>query len=113
MITPNVADATRFAAVPTRTKTGTDALEQKRVPLSYSTQISAPSDLRFVSQPSPAAGASQPGVSEFPDYVYEAHGGAGVWIYYVELGVNTASVVSIPQTTTNTPSDCFRVIAYD
>jgi hypothetical protein len=92
-VTLNQVDAIDFAAVPVATPRAADK-KRRQQSMSFSTQTSAPSDLRFVSQPSPTAGATQPGVDQFPNYVYESRAGSGVFVYHVEFGVNTVNPVS-------------------
>ncbi len=93
LVTLNQVDAIDFAAILAPTPSAADR-KKRQQSISFSTQTSAPSDLRFVSQPSPTAGATQPGVDEFPNYVYESHAGSGVFVYHVEFGVNTVNPVS-------------------
>lgn len=92
-MTLNQVNAIDFAAILAPTPSAADR-KKRQQSISFSTQTSAPSDLRFVSQPSPTAGATQPGVDEFPNYVYESHAGSGVFVYHVEFGVNTVNPVS-------------------
>ena len=64
-----------------------ESLEKRATTLS--TQITPVTELRVISQPTDV-----PNVASVQNYVFDEKAGAGITIYVLESGVNTASEVS-------------------